>query len=369
MHDPVLMLSEAAKTILAQLEREWRKHYREKSGGKGWRTITLAQRMVRQGICESNLHAWQVLEELDRAELIIPPQGTWLSPRTQLRVTVELAGARCAAIMAEVPAVDERLGLASSQGRAWERALQGPLGDWCIEDQLALAESLRRLADDLPDAYRLSPYVASARYLLGSSKLLEALPIELVRAFGIDPAAFQPAETWLLASVPEEPDNLLLVENAQSFTQACRIGIDRHLAIVCTFGYGLSLGRSLKGVDRVRLVGQGVADVTLPDLLRLPNPSYWGDLDPEGLRIYLRLRQLLPQLKLSALMAPMMAFYEMHGGHPLDTLSGKAGQRAAGDWQRGLDQEWLEDAQLAALAGQALDPEQQVALLARLDAS
>ncbi|MGM0785296.1 MAG: Wadjet anti-phage system protein JetD domain-containing protein [Pseudomonadota bacterium] len=259
------------------------------------------------------------------------------------------------------------MALTTSQLAGWRRAQEGPLGSWSLEDRLALAEGLRRLANDLPGAYALSPFVASARYLMGSSKLLEALPVELVRAFGIEPASFQPPETWLLASIPEQPEGLLLIENAQSFTQACRVACDKRLALVCTFGYGLSLANALAGGDRVRLVGQGTASVTLSELLDLPSPTYWGDLDPEGLRIFQRLRYCLPELALSALFGPMQTAFEMGTRHPLDALTGKAGQRHSGDWQHGLDQEWLDDSQLMFLAGKPLEPAMQELLLSRLE--
>ncbi|WP_446020155.1 Wadjet anti-phage system protein JetD domain-containing protein [Billgrantia sp. Q4P2] len=277
-----------------------------------------------------------------------------------------LAEARIEQLKADLPDVDNRLGLSAAQEQAWRRALESQLREWSIEDQLALAEGLRRLANDLPGVYQLSPYVASARYLLGSSKLLEALPTELVRAFDIEPTRFQPAETWLLASVPEQPEGLLLIENAQSFSQACRVGCDKRLALICTFGYGLSLANALESGDRVRLVGQGAAGVPLPDLLALPSSTYWGDLDPEGLRIYKRLNHFLPALALSALFGPMLAAFESGTGHPLDALSGKAGQRAAGNWQRGLDQEWLADDQVQKLAGRALDPSVQSGFMERI---
>ncbi|MGQ4877173.1 Wadjet anti-phage system protein JetD domain-containing protein [Billgrantia sp. LNSP4103-1] len=363
MRDPALMLKKAARAALVQLEGEWQRAYSRTGKGKGWRSFSLITMFQQKGICQTELHAWEVLEELGRADLIDLPPGVLLSPHVKLPVRVELAAARREALITVSPALDPRLELEPRQQSAWRRAQEGPLGGWSIEDQLALVESLRRLANDLPGAYQLSPYVASARYLLGSSKLLETLPTELVRAFGIEPDSFQAAETWLLASVPEQPEGLLLIENAQSFSQACRVGCDKRLALMCTFGYGLSLANALEHGDRVRLVGQGTAGVTLADLLHLPSPTYWGDLDPEGLRIYQNLRRSLPDLALSALFGPMLAALEEGTCHTLDALTGKAGQRAAGDWQRGLDQEWLADDQVQALAGKALAPSVQNELM------
>ncbi|MGR4068552.1 Wadjet anti-phage system protein JetD domain-containing protein [Billgrantia sp. C5P2] len=366
MHDATLMLNEAARKVLAQLERVWQRVYANGSKGKGWQAEPLVRSLKRKGICETEHQAWEVLEKLLDAGAISLRQGGRISPHQRWNATILLAEARIEQLKADLPDVDNRLGLSAAQEQAWRRALESQLREWSIEDQLALAEGLRRLANDLPGVYQLSPYVASARYLLGSSKLLEALPTELVRAFDIEPTRFQPAETWLLASVPEQPEGLLLIENAQSFSQACRVGCDKRLALICTFGYGLSLANALESGDWVRLVGQGAAGVTLPDLLALPSSTYWGDLDPEGLRIYQRLKAREPKLRLSALYAPMIQAMEEGLSHPLDHLMGKGGQRPAETWRCGLDQEWLPDGLCLSFAGQVLSAEQEERTLARL---
>ncbi|MBB3229634.1 Wadjet anti-phage system protein JetD domain-containing protein [Halomonas stenophila] len=340
---------EAARAVQVWLEADWCRQYR-RQGARRWRSDTLVRRLYREGICDSELAGWQALAELARFGILDAPEAL----RHRVPVRLGLSEGECHRLREGMVGPDASLGLTADQAIPWGLALERRLDDWSLADQRRLVEGLRRLAADLPEAYGLSAKVASARYLLGSSKLLEALPGELVRRFGIEPRAFRAAPVWLLAAMPEVPEGLLLIENPQSFAQACRVGLDCRLALVCSFGYGLSLGEAVLDPATVRLVGEQGPSQDLTALLGLPSPTYWGDLDPEGLRIYRRLKAQLPALRLSALLEPMASALAGQGGHPLHRLTGKEGQRAAGDWTRGVDQEWLEDATVAALGGQPL---------------
>lgn len=344
-------LSERAEAVQTWLEGEWTMHYR-RQGGKSWQSANLVKKL-KTHVCATELDGWEALAELAGAGVIETTSP--VSARQRLNVRVSLSEALRHRLASEFAEIDDSLGLDASQAAVWRHALDGVLRDWSLEDQRRLADGLRALAAALPGAYELSAFEASACYLLGSSKLLLGLPRELVRAFAIDPAAFRGPVTWTLAAMPADPQGLLLIENPQSFGQACRVGLHRRLALVCSFGYGLSLSEVLNAPERVRLIGEGAASRSLDELLALPSPTYWGDLDPEGLRIFQCLRQAVPELRLSALYGPMIETLEAHGGHPLTALTGKPRQRHAGGWVRGLDQEALDDAQLTALAGQALD--------------
>ncbi|EWH03762.1 hypothetical protein Q427_01420 [Halomonas sp. BC04] len=322
-------------------------------------------RWTRQSLCQTRHGGRAALLELYRAGLLEVNNGeVSLSPLMDLNPTIKLAASHREKLAALLPVALPALGLTAEQKVVWNSALASSLDGWSREDQLALVDGLRRLSDALPAAYSLGTYIASARYLMGSSKLLDSLPSPLLRAFGIERSRFSAADAWLLASMPSAPEGVLLIENLQSFTQACRTGLDQRLALVCSFGYGLSLGEALIGIEQVRLVGEGTLPHTLAELLDMSNQSYWGDLDPEGLRIFLRLRARLPGLRLSALYGPMIEAFSESTGHPLHRMTGKANQRLAGDWARGLDQEWLDDAALIALAGQALDPKLEARWLA-----
>lgn len=344
-------LSERAEAVQTWLEGDWATHYRRK-GGKSWQSASLV-RKLKAHVCATELDGWEALAELAGAGVIETTSP--VSARQRLSVRVSLSEALRHRLASEFAEIDDSLALDAGQAAVWRHALDGVLRDWSLSDQRRLADGLRALAAALPGAYELSAFEASARYLLGSSKLLLGLPRELVRAFGIDPTAFRGPVTWALAAMPADPQGLLLIENPQSFGQACRVGLHERLALVCSFGYGLSLSEALSAPERVRLIGEGLAARGLSELLTLPHPTYWGDLDPEGLRIFLRLKRAVPELRLSALYGPMIETLEAHGGHPLATLTGKAQQRQAGDWSRGLDQEALDDARLTALAGRPLD--------------
>lgn len=349
-------LSERAEAARIWLEGDWTKHYR-KQGGKRWQSSSLV-RKLKAHVCGTELDAWEALAELAEAGVIETTAP--VSSRQRLNVHVTLSEALRHRLESEFADIDDSLALTPSQAAVWRHALDGVLHGWSLEDQRRLAQGLRELAASLPDAYTMSSFEASARFLLGSSKLLLALPRELVRTFDIDTAVFRLTSVWVLSAIPATPKSLLLIENPQSFEQACRVGVNERAALVCSFGYGLSLAEALKEPNRVRLIGEGSHTSSIQELLELPRQYFWGDLDPEGLRIFLRLRHSLPKLRLSALYGPMIEAFERGLGHPLHALTGKAEQRHAGTlstgiWSRGLDQEALEDANLVALADQSLD--------------
>lgn len=356
-------LSERAERVLVWMEGEWSRQ-RLRGQYKAWHSRALVDTLRRKALCETRLDGWEALRELSEAGVI--ETRAPLSARQRLNVRVALSEALCHRLESELARVDESLALDDGQAVLWRHALDGGLEGWSLEDQRRLVVGLRALAAALPAAYGDTAFAASARYLLGSSKLLGALPRELVQAFGIEPDAFRAPLSRVLAAMPPRPEGLLLIENPQSFDQASRLGLGRRLALVCSFGYGVSLAQALQHPERVRLIGETPLELGLADLLALSRKTYWGDLDPEGLRIYRRLRDRVPRLRLSALYAPMIERFEQQDGHPLHRLTGKEGQRPAAGWTRGLDQEWLDDATVAALGGQPLSPGLEAEWLAAL---
>lgn len=349
------MLNPVALALLEELESTWRKNARLEQAPPRNKTDTLVKRLLKGKVCRSLREGRQPLIELYRCGFISLPQGggeTALSPLNGLNPFVCLSEAHVADLQDAMEAVDPVLSLTEEQRRIWNRALDGPLGEWSLEDQCRLAEGFRRLADDTPEIYELTAFQASARYLLGSSKLLGSFPL-LARAFDIDTNRFARPVVRVLVSTPEHPERLLLIENPQSFDQACRCGVDRRFAMVCSLGYGLSLAEALDRPDDVRLINDSQFIPDLSTLLSLPQPTYWGDLDPEGFRIYRRLKRSVPGLALSALYDPMIDAMAAGVSHPLSQATGKRGQ-VGPETARGLDQEYLDEETVVALAGQAI---------------
>lgn len=359
-------LSEPAQQVLRELEARWCRSFLKGDHKRQWSTPSLLGFLQKKGGCSSSFEGRQILEELHAAGVLDVPESISFSPRLNLTPRIGLAAWRCAQLAESLPAVAPELMLSSRQATCWHQALAGVLEAWSLADQQALAMGLRALAADLPQAYQLGAYAASARYLLASSKLLDRLPNDLLRAFNIEPTLFYKPDAWLLASMPASPKGVMLIENGQSYAQALRLGLDRRLALVCSFGYGLSLGEALSGVERVRLVSEAPLPLTLGELLALPDITYWGDLDPEGLRIYRRLQDRLPALRLSAIYSVMIGILVDDGGHPLHEAVGKSGQLSADNWERGVDQEWVDDEALCQWAGHTLSLELERCWLQRL---
>lgn len=230
------------------------------------------------------------------------------------------------------------------------------VSDWSDVDMGRLAKGLDTLRSERPSAHA---YNVSARYLLGSSKILHMLPARALRAFGIDfDQLTEPAPDLVIAGAAE-PKAVVLIENLHPFETAVAACVDLPVALVQTFGFGLSLGSESWGLSLAKAVEQDhsklrglVASGAPPTVARLLSHAtitFWGDLDPAGWAIYARLRARLPQLQLSALYGPMREALPSHS-HPLTFAAGKDGQTEAVKmsgapcwWpsDRGLDQEFL----------------------------
>ncbi len=202
-------------------------------------------------------------------------------------------------------------------------------------DMLRLANGLLQLRDNQQRHIGESRYTVSARYLLGSSKALDALPSPALRAFGIDPENFMSAPLHVMVAGPSAPNQVILVENPQAFEEGVKARLS-DTAWVAVQGYGLSRKGEAFGNQLVRIVEDGhlvplVRAGTPPpleDLLSHDRLFFWGDLDPAGLDIFITLKKQLPRLQLSGLYRIMLEKIQNHCGHPLVPLTGKDGQTA-----------------------------------------
>lgn len=181
-------------------------------------------------------------------------------------------------------------------------------------------------------------FVLSAKYLLGSSKLLGSLPTPALRAFGIDIGSFPDAIPQVIVAGPENPEAVLLIENPHAFEEAIGAGCSDKLALVVTYGYGLSrsgeaYGNSLtESVERADILVPLVRTGSPPPprvLFKHPRIFFWGDLDKEGLRIYASLRKKIPGLRASALYLPMVEAIGKGRSHPYAKATAKDKQGSA----------------------------------------
>lgn len=208
--------------------------------------------------------------------------------------------------------------------------------DFSQDDRCHLIRGLLRLREEQSMLSGKPSFVVSASYLLGSAKLLDALPTKSLRAFGIETNRFSGAPPVVLIAGPAEPKNVVLVENPHSFWQAIATDAIKETAFLVTFGYGLSrhsdeYGRQLSELieSECKLFGAVCAGTPPPpeDLLRNKMLYFWGDLDLEGLRIYLRLKRKLPHIALSALYRPMLDSIALKGkSHSYAAVTAKDGQ-------------------------------------------
>lgn len=238
-------------------------------------------------------------------------------------------------------------------------------------DMRDLARGLSAMRSNQKADTGIPRFVLSAKYLLGSSKILGCLPVPALRAFGIDIASFPDAISQVIVAGPENPEAVLLIENPHSFEEAITAGCAEKIALVITYGYGLSRSGDAYGNSLAEAVEQ--ADRLVP-LVRMGNPPspktllghprilFWGDLDREGLRIYASLRKGIPALRASALYLPMVEAMKRGESHPYAKATAKEKQGAADKApddvsglvllcsERGVDQEIVSRKDIAGLA-------------------
>ncbi len=215
-------------------------------------------------------------------------------------------------------------------------------------------------------------FVVSAKYLLGSSKLIGSLRPSALKAFGIETENFPDAIPHILIAGPSAPEAVILIENPHSFEEAIAAGCAERVALIVTYGYGLSRSgeqfgnRLVESADEdeitklVPLVRNGNPPQPL-ELFQHPHIFFWGDLDREGLRIYSSLRSRIPGLRLSALYRPMAEAARQGRAHPYAKATAKDNQASLGTvpedalplvplcQDRGVDQEIVARSDISSL--------------------
>jgi len=243
-------------------------------------------------------------------------------------------------------------------------------------DMRDLGRGLKDLKSAQREEKNTPRFVVSAKYLLGSSKILGSLPTPSLKSFGIDIDTFPDAMPHVVVAGPENPEAVLLIENPHSFEEAIAAGCADKIALVVTYGYGLSRSGDAYGNS---LTEAAVQAERLVPLIRKGNPPspktlfghsktlFWGDLDREGLRIYASLRKGLPALRASALYMPMLEAMERGISHPYAKATAKEKQGTTESipedaiplasicLDRGLDQEVVSREEIAKLAFMSIE--------------
>lgn len=242
-------------------------------------------------------------------------------------------------------------------------------------------DGLVRLRADQSILFGKPQFLVSAKYLLGSSKLLTSLPGRAIKAFGIEIDRFSTHPPYVVAGGCTNPDLVVLIENPAAFELAMNTNATKHCAFVATFGFGLSkqgedYGNQLAGMvksgfnEAITLIREGSNCPSAKVLLAHPNIVFWGDLDIAGMQIFERIASYAPQIQLSALYKPMIeAIQGTERRHPYVMAAGpgkpgqKLSQSSRQDVQKmfaycelyAVDQEIVTPEEIELLAGQTLD--------------
>ncbi|MDP2759259.1 MAG: DUF2220 family protein [Sideroxyarcus sp.] len=233
--------------------------------------------------------------------------------------------------------VMDAAGIATSDQQVLS-SLGTKLADFTDIELGSILQGLLDLRTNLSGESGRHRFLVSARYLLGSSKLLDTLSTTALRSFGIPVEAFPSHPLYVVVAGCANPETVVLVENPAAFELAISTRAVEQCAFVATFGFGLSksqedYGNQLAGMveDRfahaITLTREGSTCPPARELLNHPRITFWGDTDIAGLHIYLRLRRSIPALRLSALYAPSLAsLQDVNKSHPYVSAVGKSGQ-------------------------------------------
>lgn len=213
------------------------------------------------------------------------------------------------------------------------RALHPKLADLSVRDMKGLAGALAKLASGDPTiTARDAGFNVSARHILGGSKVLANLPTKMLQGIGL-PARLQiSSPRYVICAGPPAPLATLLIENPRAFENAVRSGLGESVALVCTYGFGLSyLGQAwtsdvLPADNPVQIVRAG-APPSIALLLQAEHVYLWADLDMAAIGIFRSLQSAIPHLRFSRIYEPMLAMAgKDETSHPYAAIFEKDGQ-------------------------------------------
>lgn len=240
------------------------------------------------------------------------------------------------------------------------------LHDMTDADIAVLASGLKRLCEDGVDATNDAGFNISARHLMGGSKVLSLLSRRMLDAIGLPLRLQNASPKYVVCAGPPAPTATLLIENPRAFENAVRSGLAHEVALICTFGFGLSyLGQEWLHSDEtpehdkpILIVRQGTPPA-LNQLLLAPAVYLWADLDLAAIDIFNTLRSAIPQLQMSKIYEAMVPLLkDPFLSHPYATIFGKAGQlRSCNVHRPGSDDQSVPSMLRALCQNRAVDQE------------
>ncbi|WP_061537474.1 hypothetical protein [Collimonas arenae] len=212
--------------------------------------------------------------------------------------------------------------------------LSDHVADLQFEDMAILASGLKKLSQAGDTTTNDAGFNVSAKHLMGGSKVLSIMSRRMLQAINLPTRLHNSSPKYVVCAGPNSPTATLLIENPRAFENAVQSGLAREVALICSFGFGLSyLGQEwLHSKDTpesdcpVMIVRCGEPP-TLDQMLKASNVFMWGDLDVAAFDIYISLKSAIPHLRLSKIyeaMTPMLR--NPQTSHPYAKLFEKDGQ-------------------------------------------
>lgn len=204
--------------------------------------------------------------------------------------------------------------------------------DLASSDMTSLVECLVALSSGGGVGLVGAGFNVSARSIMGGSKVLSSLDAKAMQVLKLPARLKNSTPRYVVCAGPSNPVATLLIENPRAFENAVCSGLGKSVALVCTYGFGLSyLGQvwteDIHSEDMpIQIIRDGKPG-DLSELLQAENVYLWADLDVAALSIYKSLKSAIPRLKFSALYKVMIAMTkEARQSHPYAAIFEKDGQ-------------------------------------------
>lgn len=204
--------------------------------------------------------------------------------------------------------------------------------DLASSDMTSLVECLVALSTGGGMGLEGAGFNVSARSIMGGSKVLSGLDAKAMQALRLPARLKNSSPRYVICAGPSNPVATLLIENPRAFENAVCSGLGKSVALMCTYGFGLSyLGQAwtqeMHSVDRpIQIIRDGEPG-TLSQLLQAENVYLWADLDLAALSIYKSLKSAIPRLQFSAIYRVMVEMAkDPKQSHPYASVFEKNGQ-------------------------------------------